>query len=296
MNKITVAGSGVLGSQIAFQTAYHGYAVALYDISDAVLEKARAKLTSLGKHYETDIGATQSDINAAMERITMTADLGTALADADLLIEAIPELIAIKMEFYGRAGSLAPAKTIFATNTSTLLPSQLADATGRSARFLALHFANEIWKRNIAEVMGHAGTDRDAFDAVIAFAKSIGMVALPIHKEQPGYLTNSVLIPWIIASLKLWADDVADFKTIDRSWRIGSGSTFVPFAVMDMVGLNTAHNTFSTMAEAQKDQLLAKVAQRLKAEFIDKGKLGVAAGEGFYKYPDPEFLAPGFLS
>ena len=79
MNKITVAGSGVLGSQIAFQTAYHGYAVALYDISDAVLEKARATLTSLGKHYETDIGATQSDINAAMERITMTTDLGTAL-------------------------------------------------------------------------------------------------------------------------------------------------------------------------------------------------------------------------
>lgn len=296
MKRITVAGSGVLGSQIAFQTAFHGYDVALYDISDAVLEKASATLKRLGERYETDIGATPGQIADALGRITTTADLGTALLDADLLIEAIPEIVSVKREFYEKVAKLAPAKTIFATNTSTLLPSQIADATGRADRFVALHFANEIWKRNTAEVMGHAGTDQRTFDAVVDFAKSIGMVALPIHKEQPGFITNSLIVPWVTAALKLWADGVADFKTIDKSWMIASGSTFMPFAFNDMAGLNTAYNICATLAEAQKDPLMAKVAQRLKAEFIDQGKLGMASGEGFYKYPDPEFLAPDFLS
>lgn len=296
MKKITVAGSGVLGSQIAFQTAFHGYDVALYDISDLALERASATLKRLGERYVTDIGATSSEIADALGRINMTADLGTALVDADLLIEAVPELVSVKTEFYEKVAKLAPAKTIFATNTSTLLPSQIAGATGRPEKFVALHFANEIWKRNTAEVMGHAGTDKSTFDTVLAFAKSIGMVALPIYKEQPGFITNSLIVPWVTAAMKLWADGVADFKTIDKSWMIASGSTFMPFAFNDLAGLNTAYNICSTLAETQKDPLMAKVAERLKAEFIDKGKLGAASGEGFYKYPDPEFLAPDFLT
>ncbi len=296
MKNIMIAGSGVLGSQIAFQTAVHGYHVVLYDISDAILEKARATLARLGERYETDMGLTPEKIECAIGRITMTADLRVALVDADLLIEAIPELIAVKTEFYAKAAKLAPAETIFATNSSTLLPSQIAGSTGRGDKFVALHFANEIWKRNTAEVMGHAGTDQSTFEAVVAFARSIGMVALPIYKEQPGYITNALIVPWVTAALKLWVDDVADFKAVDKGWMIASGSAFAPFAFNDVVGLNTAYNICSTIAEAQNDLLMAKVAQRLKAEFIDKGKLGIATGEGFYKYPNPEFLAPDFLS
>lgn len=296
MNKIAIAGSGVLGSQIAFQSAFHGYQVALYDISDEVLEKAARTLQELGARYQADLGATQAQIDAAAGRITPTADLGVALADADLLIEAIPEVVSIKTGFYAKAAGLAPEKTIFASNSSTLLPSQFADASGRPGKFLALHFANEIWKRNIAEIMGHAGTDPAVFEAVTAFARSIGMVALPLHKEQPGYITNSLMIPWITAAMKLWADGVADYQTIDKTWLIGTKSSFVPFAFADIVGLNTAWNITHAMAEAQQDPLLAKVAERLKQEFIDQGKLGVATGEGFYRYPDPAYLAPDFLS
>jgi 3-hydroxyacyl-CoA dehydrogenase len=128
MKKITIAGSGVLGSQIAFQTAFHGYEVSVYDIDNAALEKAKQTLQGLGKRYRADIGATQAQIDAAAGHITQTTDLAAALTDADLLIEAIPEVVAIKTEFYGKAGGLAPPKTIFATNTSTLLPSQFAKA------------------------------------------------------------------------------------------------------------------------------------------------------------------------
>lgn len=296
MKKITIAGSGVLGSQIAFQTAFHGYSVSVYDIGEAALETARQSLRTLGECYRAEMGASADQVTAALASINLTTDLAAALSDADLLVEAIPENVAIKIEFYERAGPLAPEKTIFATNSSSFLPSQFAAATARPAKFLALHFANEIWIRNTAEIMGHAGTDPQVFDAVVSFAGSIGMVPLPLHKEQPGYITNSLMIPWITAAMRLWAEDVADYKTIDRTWLIGTKSLFVPFAFADMVGLNTAYNITAAMAAQSGDEGLAKIARKLKEEFIDKGKLGANTGEGFYTYPDPEFVRPEFIS
>jgi 3-hydroxyacyl-CoA dehydrogenase len=296
MEKIAVAGSGVLGNQIAFQIAFHGYNVSLYDISDAVLDKAKQTLQGLAERYRTDIGATQRQIDVALGNISLSSELERALAQADLLIEAIPEVVSIKTDFYRKAAGLAPEGTIFATNSSTLLPSQFAEASGRPWKFLAMHFANEIWTRNTAEIMGHPGTDPSVFDAVVDFAKSIGMVPLPLRKEQPGYITNSLIVPWVTAALKLWADDVADYQTIDKTWLIGVKSTFVPFAFLDIAGLNTAYNITSAMAQAQADPVLAQAARRLKEHYIDKGKLGVASGEGFYKYPNPAFLDKSFLS
>ncbi|WP_200921971.1 3-hydroxyacyl-CoA dehydrogenase [Novosphingobium sp. Leaf2] len=296
MRNIVIAGSGVLGTQIAFQAALHGYDVTVYDIDNDVLERGRATLIGLGEYYAKDMAATPGQIDATLERLTMTGNLGAALANADLLIESVPEILATKIAFYEKAAKVAPAKTIFATNSSTLLPSQMADATGRADKFLALHFANEIWKRNIAEVMGHAGTAQATFDAVTAFAGSIGMVTVPVHKERPGYIINSLMLPWVMAGLKLWADDVAGFKSIDKSWMVATGSNFAPFMLVDIGGMNTAYNMFSSLAEAYNDPLVAKAAQRIKTEFIDNGLLGAATGEGFYKYPNPEYLSPAFLS
>lgn len=295
MKNITVAGSGVLGAQIAFQSAYYGYEVVIYDITDDILSKLDAKFEHFIQVYQQDISAPLDDLNMAVKRIRCTSDLANALLDADLLIEAIPENPQIKMDFYSKAGKLAPAKTIFATNTSSLLPSQFAEATGRPAQFLALHFANEIWKRNTAEIMKHPGTNQESFDAVIAFAKSIGMVALPLYKEQAGYITNSLMIPWISAALRLWANGVADYKTIDKTWIIGTKNTLAPFVFADVVGLNTALNITSAMGEQLNDAALQEAAKRIKEEYIDKGKLGTESGEGFYQYPNPEFLNPEFL-
>jgi 3-hydroxybutyryl-CoA dehydrogenase len=295
MKNIVIAGSGVLGAQIAFQTAFHGYSVTVYDLTDEILNKLDNVYKGLCEAYTNDIAATPEQLEAAMNNLTMTSDLSKALEDADLLIEAIPEDIAIKTEFYQKAGKLAPEKTIFATNTSTLLPSQFAEATGRPEKFIALHFANEIWKRNFAEIMGHAGTSQEVFDQLVEFAKSINMVPLPLYKEQPGYINNSIMIPWINAAMKLWADDVCDYQTIDKTWMMGTKAMFAPFLITDIVGLNTAYNITMMMAQAQNDPLLEKVGTKLKEEFIDKGKLGLATGEGFYSYPNPEFMDESFL-
>ena len=292
---ITVAGSGVLGSQIAYQTAFKGFNVTVYDINDEAIERSKERIGKLKKNYQNDLKATQEEVDAAFNRMSFNTDLARAVAEADLVIEAIPEVVEIKTNFYNELGKVAPEKTIFATNSSTLLPSQFAEATGRPEKFLALHFANTIWINNTAEVMKHPGTDMKVFDDVIEFAKAIGMVALPLHKEQPGYILNSLLVPLLEAAELLLVKEVADVQTVDKTWMIATGAPLGPFAILDVVGINTAHNIVQAKAAATGNKDYAKLADLLKNEYIDKGKLGKASGEGFYSYPNPAFLKPGFL-
>ncbi|MDK2584492.1 3-hydroxyacyl-CoA dehydrogenase [Romboutsia sedimentorum] len=280
---ITVAGSGILGSQIAFQTALKGFNVSVYDINDEVLARAKEHFKCLMGNYQKDLIATQEEVHTAYERITYSCDLAAAVADADLVIEAIPEVVQIKTDFYTKLGQVAPEKTIFATNTSTLLPSMFAEATGRPEKFLALHFANEIRKNNTAEIMKHAQTDTKVFEDVIEFAKAIGMVALPLYKEQPGYILNSLLVPLLDTAQSLLIDEVADPETIDKTWRVATGAPLGPFAILDLVGITTAYNIASVKAK-EGNKHSKKLAHFLRTEYIDKGKLGVATGEGFFKY------------
>ncbi|TWF42918.1 3-hydroxybutyryl-CoA dehydrogenase [Chitinophaga polysaccharea] len=293
--KITIAGSGVLGYQIAFQSAFHGFDVTVYDINDEILEKAKAKFGTMSEVFKNDLGASQDQLDAAYQHLHYSADLAAAVKDADLLIEAVPENPQIKIDFYQKLSKVAPAKTVFATNSSTLLPSQFAEATGRPEKFAALHFANNIWKQNTAEVMGHAGTDKAVFDDLVQFATAIGMVALPLYKEQPGYILNSLLVPLLSAATNLLVGEVADAATIDKTWMIATGAPMGPFAILDVVGITTAYNINKMMAEKTQDPLKLKIVEYLKTQFIDKNKLGVATGEGFYKYPHPAYQKKDFL-
>lgn len=292
---ILIAGSGVLGSQIAFQTAFHGFAVTVYDINDEALNRAKDRIEQLKPLYQADLGATDEELEAAMARFTFQSDLALAAANADLVIESVPESLEIKIDFYQKLAQAAPAHTIFATNSSTLLPSQFAHATGRPEQFLALHFANEIWKNNTAEIMKHATTDEQVFNDVVAFAKQIGMVALPLQKEQAGYIVNSLLVPLLSSAQKLLVTGIADIETIDKTWMVATGAPVGPFGMLDIVGINTAYHIARTRAEHTGDEAYQAVADLLKNDYVNQGKLGKATGEGFYTYPNPSYLQPGFL-
>lgn len=292
--KIVVAGSGVLGSQIAFQTAFKGYDVAVYDINDEAIDRGKNRMMNLKVRYTQDLEATEEAVNLAYNRISFYTDLGEAVLDADLVIEAVPEVVEIKKTFYQQLRQVAPEKTIFATNSSTMLPSQFAEITGRPHKFLALHFANEIWLNNTAEIMKHPNTEKTVFDEVIEFAKSIGMVALPIQREQPGYILNSLLVPFLEAAQMLLVKKIADVETIDKTWMIATGSPKGPFAILDIVGINTAYNIANAKGEAGNEEF-KKLANVLKSEYIEKGKLGTETKLGFYSYPNPNYLEPGFL-
>ena len=292
---VTVAGSGVLGYQIAFQTAFYGFYVTVYDINDEVLEKAKAKFDILAEWYKKDLKATEEQLAATKANLQYNSNLAEAVQDADLLIEAVPENPQIKIGFYEQLAKVAPAKTVFATNSSTMLPSQFAEYTGRPAQFVALHFANEIWKHNTGEVMKHPGTSDETFNSVLEFAKQIGMVALPIYKEQPGYIVNSLLVPLLSAALDLYVNEVADVETIDKTWMVATGAPVGPFGILDVVGVTTAYNINKMAADKTQNPTKIKAAAMLKENYIDKNKLGVATGEGFYKYPNPAYWEKNFL-
>ncbi|OLP01249.1 3-hydroxybutyryl-CoA dehydrogenase [Mycolicibacterium porcinum] len=280
IKKVTVLGTGVLGSQIAFQSAFKGFTVTAYDINDKVLEAAKGRFDKLAETYADEVPeARDGKAQEALSRLTLTSDLAAAVADAELVIEAIPEILDLKRETYQKLATLAPAKTIFATNSSTLLPSDLKDSTGRPDKFLALHFANRVWQFNTAEIMGTTDTDPAVFAAVVEFAKAIGMVPIELHKEKAGYVLNSLLVPFLNAAAELAAGGYADPSAVDDTWRIATGAPVGPFQIYDIIGLTTPYNIM-----ANGDAESQKLAAWLKANYIDKGKLGLATGEGFYKY------------
>jgi 3-hydroxybutyryl-CoA dehydrogenase len=282
IKKLTVLGTGVLGSQIAYQAAFHGFDVTAYDIDDEALEKARARFTHLAGIYRAHkaAGAGEGQAETALANLRLTADLGSAVATADLVIEAVPELIGLKRDLYRKIAGLAPARTIFATNSSTLLPSDLKDFTGRPDRFLAIHYANNIWAQNIAEVMGTAETDPAVFDAVVGFARDSGLEPIEIKKEKAGYVLNSLLVPLLNAAAGLLLQGIASPETIDKTWRIATGAPSGPFQIYDVVGLGTAYNIAASSPDAGSQAF----AKYLLDNYIDKGKLGVSTGEGFYTY------------
>ena len=299
----------MLGSQIAFQSAYCGFNVTVWLRSEGSVERAKLKFERLRTIYlntleamktnpqaycrglapSPDVSAGEIDqlkarADAALNNITFTLSYEEAARDCDLVIEAIAENPEEKIAFYTELAKHLPEKTVIATNSSTMLPSAFAQYTGRPEKYLALHFANEIWRNNTAEVMGHPETSKQAYDDVAEFAETISMIPLKLQKEQPGYILNSLLVPFLSAAEALLATGVADCETIDKTWMLATGAPLGPFRILDIVALTTAYN-IGIMDPRSKDPstVQGKVAALLKG-YIDEGKTGVNAGEGFYKY------------
>ena len=309
IKKVVVAGGGVLGSQIALQSSYCGFDVTIWLRSEGSIERAKPKLERFKNIYidtleqmKTDASAycrgltSKTDLSdeeldelkqkaqAAYDDLTLTTSYEEAAADADLIIEAIAENPEQKIAFYTELAKYMDEKTILVTNSSTLLPSMFAEYTGRPEKYLALHFANTIWQNNTAEVMGHPGTEQKYYDEVVQFAEDINMIPLTLNKEQPGYILNSLLVPFLNAAQSLLANDVSDHETIDKTWILATGAPAGPFHILDIVGLTTAYNIISMNPEAQNPETTpGKIAKMLK-EKIDAGETGINAGKGFYEY------------
>ena len=289
---ITVAGAGVLGSQIAYQIALNGFKVTVYNHH---IDTAEKRINALKADYQRDLNLTDQEFQAGLDNITtITTDLKEAVKDADYVIEALPESLELKEKFYAELSQAAPAKTIFASNSSSFIPSQLVKFVDRPAKFLHMHFANKIWRFNVAEIMGTEQTDPAVYQEVVDFAREIKMVPIEVHKEQHGYVLNAVLMPLLASTMQLWANNVSDPQTIDKDWMISTNSPMGPFMILDMVGLRTPYQMELNAYQTTKDEIHQTIAQKLKA-MIDAGHVGQESGQGFYHYPNPEFKDPDFL-
>ena len=314
IKKVTIAGGGVLGAQIAYATAFHGYDVIIWGRRDDSIERIKPRIDRLHEIYKKELEIAPSyigeknpnyprsfftskeeiteekiselkDVNEKVYKgFTYTTDLKEAFGEADLVIEAIAEVVDQKKDFYEKIAPYLKDDAILVTNSSTLLPSTFREYTGREERFLSLHFANNIHRQNLAEVMRHDRTSDEAFEAVVEFAKTIGMYPAIVKKEQPGYILNSLLVPLLGEGLTLYGNDVADPVDIDMDWKIGTGSPKGPFEIIDIVGITTVVNILSlNPASHDSNTPIGKAFIKLQ-EMVDKGLKGVETGQGFYKY------------
>ena len=315
--KVVIAGGGVLGTQIGLMSAYYGYDVTFWLRSEGSIGRTQPKLDRYSslmieslEQSKALIGnpmaaylyprglfrdfssATAESIDGLIAEakknfagnVHLELDMASAVKDAYIVIEAMAEDPAAKIEVYKAMKDLLSEETILCTNSSTLLPSTFAEYTGRPEKYCSLHFANTIWKNNTAEVMGHPGTSKETYDEVVRFASSIGMVPLQLHKEQPGYILNSMLVPFLSAAQALWANEVADVETIDLTWRLATGAPAGPFQILDIVGLETAYNINQMKPDAKVEGSITNRLGKLLKEKIDRGETGVNAGKGFYDY------------
>jgi 3-hydroxybutyryl-CoA dehydrogenase len=294
VRRVAVVGAGTMGQQIAFQCAGHGYDVVVYDVDATALEAASARIDTYADGLEASGVITSELRSAARARITLTADLSAAAEDADLLSEAVPEDPELKGRVLAEFDGACPARTIFMTNTSTLVPSQFAQASGRPDRLLALHFHLPVWINNLADVMPHAGTAPDVTEVVLAFARRIGQVPIELRREYNGYVFNSMYSALNRAAITLAQQGVASIEDIDRSWMHVTKAPVGPLGALDAVGLDTVWTITDYWARQLGDEQLRANATWLKA-YVDRGDLGVKSGRGFYSYPNPAYAQPGFI-
>lgn len=289
IENILILGSGTLGLRIGLACALNNYKVVIFDINAKAFDAARKIQSDLLKILVKAGTYSQQQSDKALQNILFTTHAIEAAKNADLISESVTENLDIKKQVWLQFGALCPEKTIFTTNTSSLLPSLYAEETGRPERFCALHF-HDVFYANVVDVMPNAKTETWIVELLQDFGKSIQQTPVVVLKESPAYIFNAMLIALIGAAGALVTYDVASIEDVDRSWMGNFKMPRGPFGIIDEIGLDTAWH----VTNPNKDEKSKRFASLLKT-YIDQGKLGRKTGEGFYKYPNPRFMEADFI-
>ena len=289
IKNILIIGSGTLGLRIALASALNGYKVTIYDIKEEAFVQAKKIQGSLIKILIKENRITTADGEKTLQNQVFTTDAVQAAADADLVSESVTEDLELKKKVWKQFGELCPDKTIFTTNTSSLLPSLYAEETGRPERFCALHF-HDVFYANVVDIMPNPNTEPWIIDLLKAYGESIQQTVVIMKRESPGYIFNAMLISVLGAAGALVTFDVASIEDVDRSWMGNWKMPSGPFGIIDEIGLDTAWHVVHVFKDEK-----SKRFSKLLDSYIQQGKLGRKTGEGFYKYPNPRFQDEDFI-
>jgi len=294
IKRVLILGAGTMGQQIGLQCAMYGYEVVYYDLTQEILDKALKRVAKLGSWYVSIGLLTEEKLHDALARISATPDSAKAARDTDFISESAPEDPQLKGKLFAQFNKLCPERTIFTTNTSMLVPSMFAEATGRPEKLVALHF-HDTRSTNVVDVMPHQGTDPEVTRLVHDFAVSIGQIVIMLRRENNGYVFNTMLSSLFTSALTLASRNVAAIEDIDRSWMGVMHTPMGPFGIMDQIGLSTVWTITDYWAKKTGDVQAQANADFLK-QYVDKGHLGFKTNRGFYSYPDPVYSDEDFLS
>jgi 3-hydroxybutyryl-CoA dehydrogenase len=277
---VGVVGCGLMGAGITQVCAQAGYKTVVREINDDLLEKGLAKIASfLAKSVEKGklTAERKAEIIANIAGTTKLADLQSC----DLVIEAAVENIDLKKEIFAELDALCPASTIFASNTSSLTIMEMAAATKRGDRFAGLHFFNPVPLMKLVEVVRTIATSQQAFDAVFAFAKSLGKEPIAC-KDNSGFVVNLLLVPYLLDAIRAVESKVASIDDIDKGMTLGCGHPMGPLTLLDFVGIDTTYYIAEIMFKEYRDARYAPPP--LLRKMVLAGYHGKKSGKGFYDY------------
>ena len=285
-----MVGTGTLGTQIAMQAADANYQVKVFDVNQESFENALLNNKGIEKLV------TKNKWVTCRENIQYFDSIENAVKDSDLVIEAVPEDLNLKLAVWQDLGLKSKPNAILATNSSSIPVSRLEDNSGSPERCLNLHFYIGM---NMIDVMEGTMTLPQVFEKGILWVRTLGCIPLTVKKELLGFCFNRVWRAVKREVLGMWAKGFVDFRDVDRAWMIFNGmkvspDCFGPFALMDKVGLDVIYDIEMVYYNDSKDPK-DHPPKELK-EKIERGELGVKSGKGFYSYPDPEYLNPDFLN
>jgi len=280
IEKVGVVGCGLMGHGIAQVAAQAGCDVVVREVDEQALGKGLSKIEKQLARAVEKGKAEQADADAVRARIEGTLDYG-ALADCDLVIEAITEDLERKLEMWREIDGIAKADAYFATNTSSLPVIAQAAGTGRPERFLGLHFFNPAQVMKLVEVIRCVTTSEETFQAGIDFAKAIGKLGVQT-KDNAGFIVNRLLVPYLLDGMRAYEEGVGSITEIDEAMKAGAGHPMGPLTLSDFVGLDTLGSICDVMFDEFRERRFAQPP--ILRKMLAAGWYGRKSGMGFYDY------------
>jgi|TARA_B100000959_G_scaffold206329_1_gene216379 enoyl-CoA hydratase/3-hydroxyacyl-CoA dehydrogenase len=286
VKNITILGSGVMGHGIAQVSATAGYNVVLRDIKQEFLDKAMEKIKwSLDKLVSKEKISKQEG-DAIFSRITPIVDLSEAVKNAEMIIEVVPEIMDLKKKVYAELDSVAAPEVIFASNTSTLPITEIANTTSRPDKFIGIHFFNPPQLMKLVEVIPGEKTSQQVTDLTLDYVKSVNKQAVVCRKDVPGFIINRLFIPLVHEACYLKDRENLSLEEIDSAFKLNLGFPMGIFELADFTGMDVIHKATQEMHLRDKKVINP---HPLIEKMFDEKKLGQKSGEGFYKYSDDKY-------
>lgn len=242
IQRVLVIGPGTMGTQIAFQCALFDCQVKIYGRDIHSLERGHKRLTKLSSLLVKTKYITKEQALGALTRIQMTSDKLAACEGAQLITESVPEKIELKRLIWNQFGKIVSNNTILTTNSSTFLPSQIAEYSRYPENFLAWHFHLFCYKNNLVDIMPHAGTKSECIEIISAFSSQIKQTPIILQKEHQGYVFNAMLFGFLAEAMRLAINNVASIEDIDRAWMRVMNTPQGPFGIINSIGFDNIYN------------------------------------------------------
>jgi 3-hydroxybutyryl-CoA dehydrogenase len=283
LKKVAVVGAGTMGSQIALQTAHSGrYRVALVDAEKPQLDRAREQNEKLVARAVERGRKSKEEGRQALDRIEATTDLEGAVADTELVIEAVFENLDVKRELFERVDKAAPGEAILASNSSTIAISRLAEVTGRPDRCCNMHFFHPVTVMQLCEVVRGPRTSDETVKRATDFVRSIDRIPVLLQKEVWGFIVNRILFAAAEEALRLYEGGYASYEDIDTAVKKGLNWPMGPFELMDFSGIDIYVGAMQDRHRLGDGPAPPEVLRQKAAT----GELGRKSGKGFYSYPE----------